>query len=129
MDRTFAALNDCCETESCLNPIGILDLQRLLFVGTTNRPGTAEDAVTDPAVVERQIRAARPAGSGGAGVGWGGRNWDSLVREAAETVAHAPQVRRNRVPRNSSVCPWSAGSGKESSDRYRGYDFDQQLVG
>lgn len=89
MDRPFAALNDCCKAESCV--IGIFDLQRLLFVGTTNRPGTAEDAVTDPAVVEGQIRAARRAGSGGAGMGWGGRNWDSLVREAAEAVAQAPR--------------------------------------
>lgn len=46
-------------------------------------------------------------------MGWGGRNWDSLVREAAETVAHAPQVMRNCVPPGTPPSvPGALGVGK-----------------
>lgn len=55
-----------------MNLIGVLALQLPLLVAITSSPGTAKDAVTDPAPrssVEGRVTAAHPAGSGGVGGG------------------------------------------------------------
>ena len=37
-DSPFSALNNCCEVETCVNPVGILDLRLPLSIGLINSP-------------------------------------------------------------------------------------------